>query len=209
MTRSIRLRAFAIASLMPAVAFAGGCGHMPVSSMLTLARVDFAATDPAELRAAIKLPRLIRPQPQGVSLRIAVKLASGEEEVRDFTLREIADAQDARARAPEPDADTHVFAYRLEAMEVTRLVAFRDALKSKQAASGGRGGTLTISIRPQGCRSGELPRGPILFTTYLRSAETGGYVALTRDVDLRTIDPKQDLAATMPPCGLTAPRVAP
>src|SRR5262245_36415136 len=75
----------------------GGCSHMPVSSMLTLARVDFAGTDPAELRAAIKLPRLIRPQPQGMSLRIGVKLASGEEEVRDFTLREIADPQDAGA----------------------------------------------------------------------------------------------------------------
>ena len=209
MARSIRRRALATASFMVVAVVSGGCGHMPVSSMLTLARVDFAATDPAELRAAIKLPRLIRPQPQGVSLRIAVKLASGEEEARDFTLREIADAQDARARAPEPDADTHVFAYRLEAAEVARLAAFRDALKGKQAASGGRGGTLTISIRPQACRSGELPRGPIPFATYLRTAETGGYVALTRDVDLRTIDPKQDLAAAMPPCGLTGPRVAP
>ena len=208
MARSIRRRALATASFMVAVA-SGGCSHMPVSSMLTLARVDFAGTDPAELRAAIKLPRLIRPQPQGMSLRIGVKLASGEEEVRDFTLREIADAQDAGARAPEPDADTHVFAYRLEAAEVARLAAFRDALKGKQAASGGRGGALTISIRPQACRSAELPRGPIRFTTYLRTAETGGYVALTRDVDLRTIDPRQDLAAAMPPCGITGPRGVP
>jgi hypothetical protein len=34
----------------------------------------------------------------------------------------------------------------------------------------------------QACRSGELPRGRILFTTYVRTAETGSYVALTRDL---------------------------
>ena len=38
-----------------------GCGHMPVTSMVKLARVDFVATDPAGLRAAVKLPRTIRP----------------------------------------------------------------------------------------------------------------------------------------------------
>jgi hypothetical protein len=35
----------------------------------------------------------------------------------------------------------------------------------------------------------------------LRTAETGGYVALARDLDLRTIDPQRDLAAAIPPCG--------
>jgi hypothetical protein len=37
-------------------------------------------------------------------------------------------------------------------------------------------------------------------TTYLRTAETGGYVVLLHDVDLRTIMPGQDLAALLPPC---------
>ena len=36
-----------------------GCGHVPVTSMLRLARIDFANTDPARLRAAVKLPRII------------------------------------------------------------------------------------------------------------------------------------------------------
>ena len=36
-----------------------GCSHMPVTSMVKLARVDFETSDPAQLRAAIKLPRTL------------------------------------------------------------------------------------------------------------------------------------------------------
>jgi hypothetical protein len=195
--------ALVTASVLFLIAALGGCGHMPITSMLKLARIDFANTDPAQLRAAVKLPRVVRPQPQGMALRIGVKISSGQgehEEFQDFVLREVSDPKDVLVLHRELDADTHVFAYRLDPAEVARLSAFRDALKGRQAASGGSGGSLTISIRPQACRTGELPRQPITLTTYLRTAETGGYVPLTRDVDLRTIDPQRDLAAVIPPC---------
>jgi len=203
-----RSYAGAVVALLLFLGFLGaalsGCGHMPVTSMLKLARVDFANTDPAQLRAAVKLPRLIQPQPQGMALRIGVKLAGGQEEFEDFVLREVSEPKDVLALHRELDADTHVFAYRLDPSEVARLTAFRDALKKKQAisgGSGGSGGSLTIAIRPQACRSGDLSGRPVMVTTYVRTAETGGYVPLTRDVDLRTIDSKQDLAAAIPPCG--------
>jgi len=101
----------------------------------------------------------------------------------------------------ELEAGTHLFAYRLEPAEVTRLAAFRDALQKQQTASGGRGGALTISLAPEVCRGGELTAGPVLFTTYLRTAETAGYVPLARDVDMRSIARGRDLTAQMPECG--------
>ena len=45
--------------VMGATLFLAGCGHMPVTSMIKLARVDFAKTDPAQVRAAVKLPRTV------------------------------------------------------------------------------------------------------------------------------------------------------
>jgi hypothetical protein len=66
-----------------------GCSHMPVTSMVKLARIDFETSDPAQLRAAIKLPRMLRPQPNGVALRIAVQVGRAPEEARDFMLREL------------------------------------------------------------------------------------------------------------------------
>jgi hypothetical protein len=49
------------------------------------------------------------------------------------------------------------------------------------------------------CRTGELPKRPVCFITYLRTQETDGWVPLTRDVDLRTVLPG-DLAAEIPVC---------
>jgi hypothetical protein len=177
-----------------------GCGSMPVTSMVRLARVDFVATDPAGLRAAVKLPTAIRPLRDQVRLRLAVTLASGKTDVQDFRLTEISDPA-AVSLPGEIDAGTQMFAYSLDPAEVARLVAFRDALKKQQTASGGRGGALTISIAPEACRSGELAAGPILFTTYLRTAETDGYVPLARDVDMRSVVRGRDLVAEMPVCG--------
>src|SRR5204863_7774301 len=64
-----------------------GCSHMPVTSMVKLARVDFETSDPAQLRAAIKLPRTLRPQPNGVALRIVVQVGRAPEAARDFMPR--------------------------------------------------------------------------------------------------------------------------
>ena len=174
---------------------------MPVTSMVKLARVDFANTDPAQFRAAVKLPRSLKLRAQGVALRIGVKISGGHEEFQDFMLREMSDPGDMLVLNKELDANTHIFAYRLDPGEVDRLVAFRDALKKKQEASGRRGGSITISIRPDACRRGDLPASPVYVTTYLQTAETGGYIPLTRDLDLRTVEPGRDHTAKIPPCG--------
>ena len=177
-----------------------GCGHMPVTSMIKLARADLASTDPAQLRAAVKLPRALRLKPSGVALRIGVKLANGDEDAQDFMLREVSDPADVLALHRELDRDTHVFAYRLDPAEVARLTAFRDALKKKQAASGRSGGTLTIAVRSDACRVGALPDRAVYATTYLKTGETGDYVPLARDVDLRTVLPGRDVTAEIPIC---------
>jgi hypothetical protein len=177
-----------------------GCTTMPVTSMVKLARVDLSSTDPALLRAAIKLPNGLRIRPHGNALRITVRLRNGEEETQDFALQPATDPSEHAALRAERDAGTHVAAYRIDPAELARVTAFRDRLKSRQQATGGSGGTLTISVRPQACRAGALPDGAILFTTYLRTQETNSYVPLARDLDLRGLAPSQDIATLIPPC---------
>jgi hypothetical protein len=173
-----------------------GCSHMPVTSMVKLARIDFETTDPAQLRAAIKLPRALRPQPNGVALRLAVQVGRAPEEARDFVLRELPEPAELMR---ESGADSHTFAYRIDDSDLVRLKAFRSELIAKK--SSGQRGSISISVRPQACKSGELPDGSIYFTTYLRTAETKDYVALARDVDLRSIAPDPATVAGIPRCG--------
>ena len=173
-----------------------GCSHMPVTSMVKLARVDFETSDPAQLRAAIKLPRTLRPQPNGVALRVAVQVGRAPEEARDFMLRELPEPAEL---AREAGADSQIFAYRIDDNDLARLAAFRAELIAKK--SSGQKGSISISVRPQACKAGELPDGAIYFTTYLRTAETKDYVALARDVDLRSIVPNAAVVAEIPRCG--------
>ena len=176
-----------------ALSFAlAGCGHMPLTSLVTLAKIDFETSDPAQLRAAIKLPVAL--QPRGVVLRIAVTVGRTGEQTRDFVLREIPIPAELTREA---SADTHIFAYRLDDTELSRLAAFRAELLAGR--SKGQNGSISISVLPRACAMAEL-QGPIIFTTYLRTAETVRYVTLARDVDLRRLLPRRDVAIEIPPC---------
>ena len=190
------LRALAryLAPLALAIAVTG-CGHMPLTSMVKLARVDLETSDPAQLRAAIKMPRTLRPRPNGMVLRIAVRVGNAPEESRDFLLRELSDPAEL---ASEASASSHIFAYRIDDADIPRLIALRTELIAKK--NSGRGGSITIGVQPQACQMGELPQGPIYFTTYLRTAETGDYVTLARDVDLRALAQARSLVDVIPRC---------
>lgn len=178
--------------------FLAACGHVPLMSMVALSRVDFATTDPALLRAAIKLPQVIEPRLNGATLRVAVKLADGRDMAQDFKLSETTDERDVLTLHAELDPGTHVFAYRTEPGEVERLKVFRRAvLAQKHEQKAG----LEISIKPDACRAGALPPGPLLMTTYIKTSETNRYVTLARDVDLRRLAPGRDAAAAIPACG--------
>ncbi len=146
----------------------------------------------------MKLPRSLKPQ--RMVLRIDVKLADGREQGQDFRLREVSEPNDVLVLTSELDPGTDIYAYRIDPVDADRLTAFREQLKQQQKATGRSGGALTISVRPEACRTGELAEGPVTFTTYLRTQETNGYVPLMRDVDLRTLWPGRDLVPVIPPC---------
>ena len=174
-----------------------GCSHMPVTSMVKLARVDFETSDPAQLRAAIKLPRTLRPQPNGVALRIAVQVGRAPEEARDFMLRELPEPAELTREA---GADSHIFAYRIDDADLTRLAAFRTELIAKKRAQARKARSRfrygRKHARPASCRTVRSTS-----RTYLRTAETKDYVALARDVDLRSIVPNAAVVAEIPRCG--------
>lgn len=194
-------RLFVLGRLIALASAATGCSHMPLASMAALARVDFETTDPNQLRAAVKLPANVKPR-IGV-LRVAVKIAGGPEKIEEFRLERVPNPTEERSLRDESEAGMEITAYRLEATEAARVASFREALQTwkKDAASKGRGGSLTLSVSPKSCRDGALP-AKVLLTTYLRTGETGAYVPLSRNLDLRALEGggARDLDALVPPC---------
>lgn len=157
----------------------GGCGHMPLGSMVALSKIDFATTDPAAMRAAIKLPRGLRPVEPMLTIVVAGKDGSRHE--RSVPLLPIDD--EAAEDVADVTAAQRLFAFRFSAQDAARVAAFRsEMLANKQG-----GGSLTLNIGAKACNEAAEPwSGPVVTSSYLRTSETGRYVVLAKDVDLRT-----------------------
>ena len=84
-----------------------GCGHMPVTSMIKLAGIDFQSTDLDRLRIAVKLPWALKARAAGTVLRVTVRLANGTEESRDFSLREVNEADALASEAEQGNQFSH------------------------------------------------------------------------------------------------------
>jgi len=169
---------------------------MPVTSLLKLSKVDFATTDPQALRAAVAVPDSLLPQ--RVVLRLTGRIGKGPDRHEEFQLEEDADPALPGSLA-DAKAGVRIAAYRLTPADAARLSAFRTSLFRQKAISGGVG-ELEMTIHPEACLVSPPAEGPVRATTYIKTSETGAYVALARDIDLRTVDPERDLIATAPPC---------
>jgi len=198
--------------------FAGllaGCGHVPLTSLPKLSKVDIRTTRLAELRAGISLPADIRPLPGGVTMTIVALPKDGGRHERKAVLEEVRDAGEL-AKLPVVAAPGRRFAvFRLSDGDAARIGAFREEMFIGPQNSGNRGSLALMAEK--GCRLGDLSGKPIPMTSYLSTSETQDYVLLTRDIDLREAvreaDPKLDLATAIPPCdtiaGVSGSRDAP
>lgn len=204
------------ASLLLA-SFLGACGHVPLTSLPQLSKIDVRTTNLSELRAAISLPSDIRPLPGGVTMTIVAMPKDGGRHERKVVLEEVRDAVELARLPVMVTPGRHFTLFRLSATDAARLGAFREEMFAGPQNSGNRG---SFSLgADKACRIGELSGKPITMAGYLKTSETRDYVVLMRDFDLseavRAIDPKIDLATAIPQCDeaaavrVSAPRVAP
>lgn len=179
-----------------------GCGHVPLTSLPKLSKIDIRTTDLTQLRAGISLPTDIRPLPGGVTMTLVALPKDGGRHERKVVLEEVRDPAEL-AKLPTMAAPGRRFTlFRLSQTDAARLASFREEMFAGPQNSGNRG-SLALGA-DKACRLGELSGKPIAMTGYLRTSETQDYVVLMRDFDLkeavREIDPKVDLATAIPPC---------
>ncbi|KFC67115.1 Hypothetical protein precursor [Bosea sp. LC85] len=187
---------------MIVAALAGACGHVPLSSLPKLSRIDMRSTTLTDLRAAISLPSDIRPLPGGVTMTIVIKPRDGGRHERKVVLEEVRDATELAALPVMASPGRRLTVFRLSAADATKLSVFREELLVGAGNSGNRG---SLALRAdKACHTGELGDEPILMTTYLKTSETQDYIVVARDLNLReavrAADPKIDLAVAIPPC---------
>ncbi len=173
-----------------------GCTQMPISSMLKLRGVRFESTDISALRAGVAFPEGLRPLHGTAKLTVEIEPGDGSKLKRSFRLQELGGA-DARALADEAGT-ANIAAYRIAPNDQPDLEAFRHQVLAARAKAA-RDPSLKLSVAAEACRTGPLPNGALLLTTYLKTSETGRFVTLARGFDLRALG--HDRSATkIAPC---------
>lgn len=200
-----RLSRFAMLS---AALVLSGCGHVPVSTMWALRNFDSLSVDPAYLRAAVRVPHMFQPRSSGVKV-VATWGKKGDpasERKVEIVLQEASLSAEGPALAKEylPGQNLHV--YRVAPDDVARLRALQAEIARAKVEKRADHGSLGVAA--DACRIGELPDGPIVMTTFLKTSEETGWLAVLKDVDLRAVATKQrPLEEIVPPCGKLPQRV--
>jgi hypothetical protein len=185
--------------------FLSACGHIPLTSLPKLAKIDVRTTDLAQLRAGISLPSDIRPLPGGVTMTIVALPRDGGRHERKIVLEEVRNAVELANLPALAEPGRRLTLFKLGAADIARIGTFRQEMFAGPQNSGNRG-SLSLGA-DKACRLGDLSGKPIAMSGYLRTSETQDYVLMMRNFDLieavRAIDPKIDLATAIPPCEAT------
>jgi hypothetical protein len=155
--------------------------------MYKLSRIDFMTTDLSRMRIAITLPSAIKPRKTGVQMETKRKFGDNPEKTDIIVLQETSEPSDMVGLPNDFATGIKIYVYRLPTNEIEKLENIRREGQLNKAA--GKKGTFGMGITAKEfCKAGQLDAGPIYTTTYLASSETGGYIVLTRDVNLRSDD---------------------
>jgi len=173
-----------------------GCGHVPVTSLPKLSKLDIMTLDVKQLRVAVDMPNGLRVRENGAVIAVGLREAAGgparEERV---VLEDVTNTE----RGPISDPSPQARIFRIPQHDVARLEALRETIRQRKAAyPDDTKGYLTVTSAA--CRTAQLPDGPLRVNTWLKTSADEPYFILTRQVDIRSLVPRRDLALELPSC---------
>ncbi len=177
-----------------------GCGHVPLSTLATLATLDTNTIDPAGLGAAVRVPMVLKPRPGGVKLVITYRRPGAAKQAeRSFVMEEVREPFELQKLAGFRSGGQTITAYRLSGSDVKALRQIQAETRAPAGSLLG-GGQSSLGISADACHLGPLPAGPILSSTYLKVVAGGTYLPVLEDIDLRAELGEVALAEHVPPC---------
>ena len=189
-----------IAVLTVLAATLSGCtsvyvmSHVPTATLARLSAMTVADVDPAELRVATRLPKVLEPQPGGVKVMLGLSVPQGRRRTETFLLEAASTPSEMAAVAKFQRPDASLWVYRLSAEDVLRLRRIIDATTQ---ASGRK--DISISAGVDACHRGPLGEGALPSTTILRT-NASGYFVLAEELNIRSLVSAGVLAAKVPAC---------
>lgn len=173
------------AGFVLAAVLLAGCSHVPLTSLMTLRRIDPLTTDPTHLFAAVRHPVALRARPGDVRLTLAVERRGGvDRRTLDIALETVPTAAPGVPRAPEAGPGQVVDIFRVPPADASRLAAFREQiLEDKRRDPDGIRGSLTVAA--SACRDTTVPLPTrLVIDTFLSADGAPDFVPVVVGYDL-------------------------
>jgi hypothetical protein len=164
--------------------------------MLVLSRLDFSTTDLAMLRAALRMPEDVEARATRMVVDLAIE--GGSPEKHEFLLDPAVSPEELQRLSAYGKAGARIVAYRLPAAAVKRFEDIRQRVGVAKAEK--RKGALSVRLEPDFCYREALPREKLVFSSYLATSETRGYVPLLVDFDAFSRHEYAEKLKRMPKC---------
>lgn len=177
------LRALLAAAALSLLAACGSTGQMPQAAV-GFARLDAIAADPADFRAAIRLPQGFGPAEPRANLTLNASRKGGERVVTRVALIPVTDGSEDFALAEFRKPGSTVTAFRIAPADLATLAPFRDSARGLEQ--------LDLTIEPEACRRAGVADAALL-ATYLRTDPSAPYLVLAREADMEQAEDARKL----------------
>ncbi|MFK8033628.1 MAG: hypothetical protein AB8B94_05725 [Hyphomicrobiales bacterium] len=190
---------FLFLSVLAFIAFTlGGCGHIPITSMYKLSKVDVNTTDIEKLRVAVQIPTAVEVRDEGVTMIMSLAKTDKLPKLYErFELENLRQKIRNPVLVKHQKAGKKILIYRLAKTDIRRFNRFR---KIQSGGGNGENREGQLSISTALCRSTDIERSDIRLSTFLKTLETKEFVPLVLNVKLAEAYPKKEFNKQFPMC---------
>ncbi|MCR9122892.1 MAG: hypothetical protein NXH91_11520 [Phyllobacteriaceae bacterium] len=181
---SVRLsRSLSIAIALMFLLTLTACLTTPPSTMLKLSLMSPLDADPAAIRLAARLPEPLRIRDGDIHLRISFDGGTPDTRLVEDYGAVIVEAPAGTRGIGAGSASDRTYVAALTPNDAASLAAVQRRIRAWRAS--GIKGQGELSVMATACAEAPLPDGPILLTTWMRTAPDEAFFVLTRNADLR------------------------
>jgi len=170
-----------------------GCVGMPLTTAMKLRKVNPLEVDPAQLKVAVRADKSIGIREGGVHVLLKFIADDGSLNIDDTYVVEV-------VRNPilppelfrgKPTSET-VTVLQLSDSDARKMTRVQSLLKPY--TDGQASGSLSFGVDVKGvCAHGSVPTGTLLIDIFVQANNIDGFLAVTKDLDLRQSGDKSDL----------------
>jgi hypothetical protein len=161
------------------------CASVNPIGLAKLAAMDPLATDPAQLAVAARLPEALKLRTGDLVMTVKTEGTTGTDAIDEAFLLDVKEAKAGEAGVIVPQSGERLQTARVAAPDIDRLRAAQAKARAVKAAGGKKGkGSITINVRG-GCRTAELPAGPLNLNIFMETGKDGSWFPVVSNLEVR------------------------